>query len=319
MQAASAAGSCGGRQPAVLAVDDEVEQAADRRGHHRHAAGQRLDRGQAERFEVRRLHDEVRRLDHRGDVGERTDEADAVCRPCSLDERAARCAGVPRMPGHVGSGHDQQRVGRLQQPPRLEQFEQPLLAAQAADEQADDAIERQAELARSRSRSPGSAGRKWVMSIALGRYQTRSRGTPQAERFALDVARDAGEGVGAAIERANRRLDARAPSAPDGADAGALQQRVDVVAGQHAGRLRLKHHRPSGDRGAPAARRRRWRDSRRSRRRRIRRAWLDEPAHDRPASSPTCRATIARRTGRCGGSRRRRDPRRRAAAGRCAW
>ena len=169
-------------EPAVLAVDDEVEQPADGGGDQRHAAGQRLDRREAERFEMRRLHDEVGRLDQRRDVGQRADEADAVAPGRGARRtRAAGRAGVPR----------DARSCRARPRPAARPT-----AAAAATPRADRARPsrgsgvrrtgrrrgRAAGRARraSRSRSPGSAGRKCVMSIAFGRYHTRSRGTPHA-------------------------------------------------------------------------------------------------------------------------------------------
>ena len=67
-----------------------------RRRDQRHAAGQRLDRRQAERFEVRRLDDEVGGADHRRDVGRAARRSGRARQDRALRRTRARARRRPR-------------------------------------------------------------------------------------------------------------------------------------------------------------------------------------------------------------------------------
>ena len=91
MAAASAAGSPGGHQQAARAVAEQIRRAADARGHHGAAGGQRLDERHRRAFVARRVHHHVEVAVHLGHVVAAS--RGSARRPPSPRRRASRFEG----------------------------------------------------------------------------------------------------------------------------------------------------------------------------------------------------------------------------------
>ena len=94
-------------QRAVAVVNDEVQQAADRRCDDGNTRCERFDRRQPERFEMRRLDDDVRAAHEGGDIVDRSEKPDRGRRGMLLNEGTRGDADVQKAiqlePGSRGS------------------------------------------------------------------------------------------------------------------------------------------------------------------------------------------------------------------------
>ena len=193
MHAASAARILRRTETAVLAVD-----ARNRAGRRRptptsgDAAGQRLDRRQPSASKCDGCTTRSDGLDHRRDVGERGRRSARSPRPCALDEGASGAPASQAWPVMSGPAIDQ-----AAHPPGCSSrhasssSSTPFLAAQAADEEADDAIDRQAELL-AQAIALARLGRAEVASCRWrsGRYQTRSRSARRRRSVSRSMSRE---------------------------------------------------------------------------------------------------------------------------------
>jgi hypothetical protein len=135
------------------------------------------------------------------------------------------------VPWHIGPD-DHERSGRRDLLPGLQEIDDPFLAAEASDENANRPIDRPSEF---RAPPLAFAGRGWAKAFSVDRVGDVEHALGRdalVDRLALDPFRDARDAVGQPIQPAHRPRD----DPPGGAE---------MTARQHAFGLRLDQDRPA--------------------------------------------------------------------------